>query len=49
LELSWARNVPTNFAFHLILGIFYMPQICDMGQATSFLYSPFSNIYEYLK
>ena len=33
---SWARNVPTNFGlesdFHVILGIFYMPQICDMGQ-----------------
>jgi hypothetical protein len=33
---SWARNVPTNFGrefdFHLILGIFYMPQICGLGQ-----------------
>jgi len=33
---SWARNVPTNFGlesdFHVILGIFYMLQICDMGQ-----------------
>ena len=33
---SWARNVPTNFGlesdFHVILGLFYMPQICDMGQ-----------------
>ena len=33
---SWARNVPTNFGqefdFHVILGIFYVPQICDMGQ-----------------
>ena len=33
---SWARNVPTNFGrefdFHVILGIFYMSQICDMGQ-----------------
>jgi len=32
----WARNVPTNFDlqfnFHVILGICYIPQICDMGQ-----------------
>ena len=30
------ENVPTNFGrefdFHVILGIFYMPQIYDMGQ-----------------
>jgi hypothetical protein len=30
---SLARNVPTNFVFfHVILEIFYMPQICDRGQ-----------------
>jgi len=32
---SLARNVPTNFVqefdLHVILEIFYMPQICDMG------------------
>jgi len=35
-DSSWARNVQTNigreFDFHVTLGIFYMPQICDMGQ-----------------
>jgi hypothetical protein len=31
---SWARNVRwfcLNVTFHVHLGIFYMPKICDMG------------------
>jgi hypothetical protein len=37
---SWARNVLTfrlEFDFHVILEIFYMLQICDMGQTALLL------------
>jgi hypothetical protein len=29
---KYSEKFGLEFDFHVILGIFYMPQICDMGQ-----------------